>query len=63
MDLSGDTMLWLSNFNVFFGFRHYLFEFPRKFLFSKKAKFDPFGNVELPNCASSTSHFSQNICA
>ena len=29
-------MLWLSNFNVFYGFRHYLFEFPRKFLFSKK---------------------------
>ena len=56
-------MLWLSNFNVFYGFRHYLFEFPRKFLFSKKAKFDPYGNVELPNYASSTSHFSQNICA
>ena len=56
-------ILWQSNFNDFYGFRHYLYEFPRKCLFSKKAKFDPYGNVELPNCASSTSHFSQNICA
>ena len=37
--------------------------FHENFFFSKKAKFDPYGNVELPNCASSTSHFSQNICA